>query len=1035
MNVNSSRFHLLLGSADWGRCRVQHGDSQRPLSEWWADVSNVAASYITEPATLEPAPLVWDGLRNELRLQRNPIALPPTPGEIPFTLAARRAAAADRHGNIYWIDADRRRLRVRSVGSGRESAFWPAGPLGCAEHGRDFAPLTPFAEPRQSYQALAVTADHYLVVAYTEPTASGLLVFDLVAGGPPHSMHWPRDLDIEPFVLAPRPGGGVWVLDRAAARLWELDRTLALAQRPAPAAAGAPAEPALFQPLSGPPRLVASPPPPFGIDLCDPDLPASAPESASPIGSPVASPYDPIRDPIAVVAVSQTALLVLDRNGPAGPSRVYRLRLSDGIWRADPPVRLGELAHDFVLARPTAWDTRSSTPLLLVTTASGNQALAFAVDPDDEPVRLRGAVELFPLRRYGGRALVEVQGKAWYDSGDSAVRWVPVVEQPRLSYREEAEMITPVLDGREPQCVWDRLLLDGCIGADTRVEVWCRAADECLSPGTEAAEPIAPWSPQPRLRLRGDGAELAWLRAAARQTTRRAAGSGTWELLLQGQRGRWLQLRLRLSGNGTTSPRLRALRIWYPRFSYPRRFLPAVYREEQVHGDFLERFLANMEQVNTQIEDRIARVQALLDPRSAPAEALDWLASWFDLALDPAWEERRRRLFIAHALDFFRWRGTPHGLRIALALAFEPCIDEGLFKDPDAAGACPYNTGIRIVEAYQTRLIGALAAGDPDRPDADTGGPLQPIASARRWSPDEGNAGLARRYAQQVRGNDATTVEQLRPFPLFPPAEAVAFDADVSQREAIWNDFCRQHLGFVPAAGADERRRWQCFLKSRYPDAAELAQSHGWDAEQTAAGFDNIDLPADWPQQTALAADWREYCALPEATRLRWRDFLARRWRRIGRLNDAYQSGWQGFGLIPLPDHLPATAAAQADWLQFEGQLLRMLATAHRFSVLLPVATVNEDAAQMQYRLGLAKRITELEKPAHTVFDVRFYWSLNRVGAARLGLDTLLDAGSRAKALIPDTVLGRAYLGAGFVASFVSVPALAAEPARRPIPC
>jgi hypothetical protein len=108
--------------------------------------------------------------------------------------------------------------------------------------------------------------------------------------------------------------------------------------------------------------------------------------------------------------------------------------------------------------------------------------------------------------------------------------------------------------------------------------------------------------------------------------------------------------------------------------------------------------------------------------------------------------------------------------------------------------------------------------------------------------------------------------------------------------------------------------------------------------------------------------------------------------------------------------------AAQADWLQFERQLLAVVRTAHRFSVLLPVTRVTEDPFEMGRRLQLARRVVELEKPAHTVFEVRFYWALNRIGEARLGLDTLLDVGSRAPQLMPDAVLGRAYVGESFVA-------------------
>ena len=218
------------------------------------------------------------------------------------------------------------------------------------------------------------------------------------------------------------------------------------------------------------------------------------------------------------------------------------------------------------------------------------------------------------------------------------------------------------------------MVLDACIPHDTRVLIAARTAED-----PEELD-LAEWQEQPRLHLRGDGADLPFHQPFEDMDPKRA---GVWELLLQRQRGRWLELRVTLLGNGRASRLVRALRVWRPRFSYLDEYLPAIYRQDPEAADFLERWLANFEGLFTGIEGRVANAERFLDPDIVPQDALDWLGQW--LGVEPGTapgrlaEPARRRLLIANAHLLWDWRGTPKGLLILLRLALDECVDDSLF--------------------------------------------------------------------------------------------------------------------------------------------------------------------------------------------------------------------------------------------------------------------------------------------------------------------------------------------------------------------
>src|SRR5262249_35271194 len=168
----------------------------------------------------------------------------------------------------------------------------------------------------------------------------------------------------------------------------------------------------------------------------------------------------------------------------------------------------------------------------------GNQAIAFRADFEEgSPAPLRALTPLpdyLPLQAYGSRALVEREGKVFYDVGagtptdgatplgkDTAIRWAELRSIDQPLYVRAATVLLPLLDGKEADCVWPRLFADACIPPQTGVAVWTRAAND-----PSLVESL-PFSPEPALYLRGGGSELPYHRPFPdpREDT------GTWELL------------------------------------------------------------------------------------------------------------------------------------------------------------------------------------------------------------------------------------------------------------------------------------------------------------------------------------------------------------------------------------------------------------------------------------------------------------------------------------------------------------------------
>ena len=791
MDANGTHYHLLLGDNDWARVSFERLDLENPSLE----SGNLS--------------LEWDKSKQAVMLKTIPFVFKAPVEDAAVSLEHRRGAGVDQFGNVYWISIDGQEILVRSSDSDLTTHFWANSDTQPeSETNSDgFQTCEPQAVLPQHYAGLAITEDHYLVVGTISPT--GLLVFDLHAGGAPRNLA----SGFQCFDICARVGGGVWILEGTLEkgslnqpRLWGLNRDFQILS---PTPLTLEIQDDLFQPLNEPKRKTFKP-----QTLLEQPLKPGA---------------------IALEALRQNELLILERGASPcvrhwrfGDQKETELKLEFKGLKDDLNHEFKLEPHDFVFLpdpkAPGSDKDHHALGLIYVADARGNQTFAFSLLEDQTGVlSLKLLPEFLPMRRYLGKALIgattlskdHCRTGVLYDFADT---WLELVAQPRtrfelqgslkLAYKMIQDTVTKTfhegdepdfLDGKEPNCVWHRLMLEGDFPSETSIEVWSRASDDLELLKNERIL----WQLEPKPLRRSNGSELPFIS----QSTK--SNAGVLELLFQHAFGRYLQLKLKFVGNGRSSPSLRALRAYYPRFSYAKAYLPAVYREDQTSGSFLERMLANPEGLLTALEDRIASAQVLLDPQSAPQEALDWLGSWFGVALDPNWSEHKRRSFIRHAFEFFRWRGTQHGLTMALRLALENCDTDSVFLEQQEI------FGVRVIENFRTR---------------------------------------------------------------------------------------------------------------------------------------NLNL-----QSSSMATETQDSA---EET-----------------------------------------------------------ATAHRFHVMLPVKPGSSGNDQdSRSRLEVARRVIELHKPAHTSFEVRFYWAMFRLGEARLGKDTLIDQGSRDPRLMPPITLGQGHLLEGYLA-------------------
>lgn len=238
------------------------------------------------------------------------------------------------------------------------------------------------------------------------------------------------------------------------------------------------------------------------------------------------------------------------------------------------------------------------------------------------------------------------------------------------AYAPRGRLLSQPLDSHQESCQWHRVALRGCLPAGGAVTV-----HTCTS------------------ELPRDPEELAELPESAWAGGQTWTAADHWDCLVMSDPGRFLWLRLTVTGPGTATPVIASVEVHYPRLSSIQH-LPAVYRSTP-QASFLDRLLSVLDRVGDSVDRVLDGLPGRLEPQATPPDFLSWLAAWIGLAFQGTWSLAVRRRLLRDAVRIYAWRGTRQGLRAALELL---------------VGARP-----GILEGYQQRrwaFLGAATLGD-----------------------------------------------------------------------------------------------------------------------------------------------------------------------------------------------------------------------------------------------------------------------------------------------------------------------------------
>jgi phage tail-like protein len=286
---------------------------------------------------------------------------------------------------------------------------------------------------------------------------------------------------------------------------------------------------------------------------------------------------------------------------------------------------------------------------------------------------------------------------------------------PSQLYRSEGSYLSVALDSQLYRCQWHRVRLTVTVPLGTSIMV-----------STFTSETDKPLAEIQKM------SDEYWKTGAGQAHT--AVGVTDWDCLVRSQPGRYLWLRLLMQSDGTATPTIEQVRVYFPRAS-SLRYLPAIFSDDPVSADLLDRFLSLFDTLRDGVGQQITNIARYFDPMTTPVDLskqndfLSWLASWVGLMLDRHWPAAKQRELVRQAARLYRLCGTAEGLReyIQLYTGTRPSIlehfklrswfflNDGLLGRHNALWGKEIVKRLQLGEHSQIGTFQLVDTGDPAR--------------------------------------------------------------------------------------------------------------------------------------------------------------------------------------------------------------------------------------------------------------------------------------------------------------------------------